>query len=223
MATIPSNISKDWQTELHYLTKYKPNKFYKRVGPLVVGIELISAPHTDYYCLYFAIYALWGNALGRDIKSCMSGPILLRQISNEIPFSNHDTQMSLIKKYVLNQISFLQNDAINVVDIISTFETYRHEKPLCVSMYSYLQACVLADEYKCFLYFDMRDKAESLLQDISKSPWDNKSFVNVGQTVSGYLNKIQSIMETIDDFKKEIEGNINTLQIASLKCANIIK
>lgn len=97
MATIPSNISKDWQTELHYLTKYKPNKFYKRVGPLVVGIELISAPHTDYYCLYFAIYALWGNALGRDIKSCMSGPILLRQISNEIPFSNHDTQMSLIK------------------------------------------------------------------------------------------------------------------------------
>jgi len=52
-------VNVDWENAILQLTLYAKNKLYKRVGPLIAGLELIKLPMSDEYLPHFVIYPLW--------------------------------------------------------------------------------------------------------------------------------------------------------------------
>lgn len=46
---IHKKIDSDWQNELPFLQKYASKKFYRIIGPLIIGVELDLAPSGNYY------------------------------------------------------------------------------------------------------------------------------------------------------------------------------
>ena len=97
---IKKKVAKDWQTAFPQLVKYAQNKYYKILGSVLVGIELVKPPLVDKYSPHFVIYSLWGNRAGNDLKTCLSGPIVLRAFYDKrgqeffIPYLKHDTEFS---------------------------------------------------------------------------------------------------------------------------------
>jgi hypothetical protein len=74
---IVKKVFKDWHTALPMLAPGGKNKLHKIIGPFVLGVELIRSRWGDDYSPYIVLYSLWGNKMGTDIKSCLSGPKLL--------------------------------------------------------------------------------------------------------------------------------------------------
>jgi len=64
---IKEMVNEDWQKAFPQLTLYARNRFYKIVGPLVVGFELINIPRTEDYRPHFVCYPLWKN----NIQECL--------------------------------------------------------------------------------------------------------------------------------------------------------
>jgi hypothetical protein len=65
-------VNIDWENALPQLTLYAKNKLYKRVRPLIAGIELIKLPMSDEYSPHFVIYPLWKKTEGRENKFGLS-------------------------------------------------------------------------------------------------------------------------------------------------------
>ncbi|MEO5894049.1 MAG: hypothetical protein ABIQ31_27580 [Ferruginibacter sp.] len=82
----------DWINGFHQLTPLTQNKFYKIIGPTIVGIELVSIPAINGYRPHFVIYPLWRN----NVNSCLNIPLIYKYIINkkgnqfDIPYLKHN-------------------------------------------------------------------------------------------------------------------------------------
>ena len=76
---IKKEIFKAWQNAFPQLTLYSQNNLYKKVGPIIIGIELIRLPRTEEYRPHFVMYPLWK----KDILTCLSIPIILKEYKNK--------------------------------------------------------------------------------------------------------------------------------------------
>ena len=56
---IKKQVAEDWQNAFPQLVKYAQNKYYKILGSVIVGIELIKLPKAEDYRPHFVIYSLW--------------------------------------------------------------------------------------------------------------------------------------------------------------------
>ena len=56
---IKKKISDDWGNAFPQLSKYTQNKYYKILGSLLIGIELIKLPRVEEYSPHFVIYSLF--------------------------------------------------------------------------------------------------------------------------------------------------------------------
>lgn len=85
-------VAKDWANAFPTLTQYGTNKFYKIVGPMITGIELIRLSFgIEEYRAYTIMYGLWNP----DLKTCLKGPELFHEVEDkkgsqlDIPYKKH--------------------------------------------------------------------------------------------------------------------------------------
>lgn len=220
------NILKEWQNVFPKFTFYSQNKLYKVIGPIIMGIELIKLPRSENYRPHFVIYTLFGNRVGNDIKSCLSGPILLREYYNKkggqisISYEKHNNFFSDILESIKEQTPILFKENIILKDIIFLFEEYSKKPPLSAAPYSFLQASIQAVKLKISLYIS-EDEAQKILKQINIESWDQDHFRDCDVDITKWLYALEAIILNRDEFLKQIEINKNDKKIAKLQSSEL--
>jgi hypothetical protein len=103
---IQKAVGLDWQKALPQLSQYAYNKFYKIIGPVITGIELIKLPCTREYRPHFVCYPLWEDG----IKNCLQYPIILQEFKGrkglqiDIGYEKHSSSYQEALGYVKAQM-----------------------------------------------------------------------------------------------------------------------
>ncbi|MGO4289868.1 hypothetical protein [Chitinophaga sp. RAB17] len=88
---VKKQITSSWLTHFPDLTAYSQNKLYKVLGPIVIGIELLSIPRSEDYRPNFVIYPLWKE---NEIQ-CLDMPMISIEIERkngrpfDVPYADH--------------------------------------------------------------------------------------------------------------------------------------
>lgn len=223
--TIKNKIANDWQDNFNELTIYSQNNFYKIVGCLVVGIELIKLPRTDEYRPYFVIYPLWK----KDLKQCLDIPIILQEFYNkngfqfEIPYeyNKHSLYFDEVIQIIKRQYPFLFHRDISTQSIINSINNYSQNKRFSVAPLSYFQAEFLQVKMEITLYKDVIE-ARKILEDIKKINWDVDHFQACGVNIIEWFNSLQYEIDNQDLFLKQIEVNKLEKKFQKLKINDLV-
>jgi hypothetical protein len=224
---IKKKVIEDWQNAFPQLTMYAQNKLYKIVGPCIIGIELIKSPHTEGYSPYFVIYSLWGNRMGKDIKACLTGPIVLRDFKNkkgyeyDIPYEKHDVFFNDVLDSVKNQTPLPFEGDISFKKIVTAIDDSSKIPPLSAVPNSYLQAALQEAKLKIALFVGVGE-ARNVLEQINTRNWDKKSFNMWDVDLNEWLQSLQTTILNKDEFLKQIEANKQDKKIAKLKSSELI-
>lgn len=223
---VKKKVIDDWKNAFPQLTMYAQNKLYKVVGPCVIGIELIKSPHTESYSPYFVIYTLWGNRMGKDIKACMAGPILLRDFKNKkgfeynIPYEKHSWFFDDVLDSINNQTPLPFEGNISFKKISTAIEQSSQKPPLSAAPNSYLQAVLQEAKFKTALFISS-EEAKKVLEQINKRSWDLNHFKACGVNVNEWLQSLQVTITNRDEFLKQIEANKQDKKISMLKSSEL--
>ncbi|MEH3114041.1 hypothetical protein [Pedobacter terrae] len=209
---LKNKVTEDWKKAFPQLALFAKDKFYKVLGPLVIGIELIKLPRMADYRPYFVIYALFGNSMGKDIRACLSGPILLEPYLNkkggqyDVSFEKHTVLFKDMIESAYNQtpLSFSNNNSLN--SLLLVFDKYSKQPPLIAAPKSYLQASLYEMRLKIALYVSTQE-AESILKKIKGINWDINHFEACGVDFNKWLQSLQDVIKERDLFLEIIEQN----------------
>jgi hypothetical protein len=219
---IKKKISEEWQSAFPQLTLYSQNKFYKVVGAIIIGIELIKLPRTEEYRPHFVMYSLCGNRIGIDLKSCLEGPILLKEyyskkkLQYSIGFEKHNYFFSDVLESIKAQTILPFEGNISFNKIASVIDEYSKTPPLSAAPNSYLQAALQEAKLKIALFISI-EEAQIVLDQINKRSWDLTHFKACGVNVNEWLQSLQTIIINRDKFIKQIEANKQDKKILQLK------
>jgi len=224
---LKNKVTEDWKNAFPQLALFAKDKFYKVLGPLVIGIELIKLPRTADYRPYFVIYALFGNRMGKDIRACLSGPILLESYLNkkgsqyDISFEKHTILFKDVIESIYNQtpLSFSNNNSLN--SLLLVFDKYSKQPPLSAAPKSYLQASLYEMRLKIALYVSTQE-AEGILEKINGINWDINHFEACGVDFNNWLQSLQDVIKEKDLFLEIIEQNKKDKKIAKLHYSELI-
>ncbi|MCF1714413.1 hypothetical protein L0U88_07215 [Flavihumibacter sp. RY-1] len=224
---IKKKVFEDWQNAFPQLSNYTQEKFYKVVGPIIIGLELIKLSRTEEYRPHFVVYSLFGNKMGNDIKACLAGPIVLQEYTNnkgfqfEIPYTKHSNFFNDVIESIKKQTPLSFDGNISLKNILSMVDEYSKKPPLNASPNSYLQAALLEAKLKIALYVSAAD-AQNVFDEIKKIDWDTKHFKACGVSVNDWIESMWKTINNRDEFLKQIEKNKQDKKISSLKCSEII-
>lgn len=209
-------ITQDWQKAFPELVRYNENKFYKIVGPIIIGLELIKLPRVEEYRPHLVVYPLWNN----DLKECLSAPSILVEFKNKkglqfsIPYNKHslyfDEAIQAIKKQ--SQISLEGN--IKLKSLISLIDNYSKIPPLSAAPNSYLQAKLKEFKYNIVINSSNDKLIKKTFSEIEKKNWDSEHFKLWGTTVSIWLNDLKSLNK--EEIIKNIEVNNRNKKLEKL-------
>lgn len=121
-----SRICSDWLERFPELGKYHQNKFFKVVGPLVAGIELIDVPMMEQYRPFFFIYPMWES----DVKACFDFSPIYFEFSDErksdlnIPYRRHQDLFSMASVCVREQLPWPLDRDGHLSEVLRFAEQY---------------------------------------------------------------------------------------------------
>ncbi len=182
MKDIKKQVSEDWQDAFPQLTKYTQNKYYKILGSVLTGIELIKLPRVDEYRPHFVVYSLWGNKAGNDLKACLSGPIVLKEFFNRkglqfsIPYFKHSSEFSGMLKAVKKQLPFSMEGDVSLKTMFSTLDKHSKTPPLSAAPNSYLQAVLMEYKLEMAICSGSEKQMQDIFNQIKKRSWDLEHF-----------------------------------------------
>ncbi len=202
-------INEDWLNSFPELTKYTQNKFYKIIGPMIIGIELIKLPRIQAYRPHFVCYPLWKES----VKLCFDSPILIKEFENNkgmqfsIPYLKHDSYFFNVLQGVRNQSPILSYQTITLKDIF--FEIDKHSKipPLSASPNSYLQAELQKTKLKIALYLGHDKQIKEILNHIEKRDWKLQHFTLWNVKYADWIYDIKEGIKNRNTFINLIEIN----------------
>ncbi len=216
-------VNIDWENALPQLTLYAKNKLYKRIGPLIAGIELTKLPMTDAYRPHFVIYPLWK----KDLKTSLDHPIILAQYYNKkglqfsIPYDKHVVFFKDVLEAVKSQSSVSFDNDIDISDLISVFDAHSKKSPLSAAPNSFLQAELQASKLKVMLYASSI-KAQAFFPEVAKRSWDVNNFRAFGFDVSQWLQNLSEEIGNREQFLKQIETNQSDRKILRLRSSELV-
>ena len=219
---IKKKVIEDWQNAFPQLTMYAQNKLYKVVGSCVLGIELIKSPHTESYSPYFVLYSIWK----KDIKASLDYPIFLRDFKNkkgyqyDIPYEKHNVFFDDVVDSIKNQAPLPFEGNISLKKIAAAIEDSSQKPPLSAAPNSYLQAALQEAKLKIALFIGVTE-AQSVLEQIIKRNWDINHFKACGVDVNEWLQSLQVVVSSRDEFLKQIEANKQDKKISQLKSSEL--
>ncbi len=223
---IKKKVIDDWQNAFPQLTLYAQDKLYKRVGPIVIGLELIKRPRTEEYSPYFVTYVIWNNKWGSDIRAWFMGPILLKEFKDkrgfqyDIPYVKHRAFFNDVIESVIKQTPLPFEGNISLKKMISVIDEYSQTQPLSAAPNSYLQAALQEAKLKIALFIGVTE-AQSVLEQINKRSWDINHFKACGVNVNEWLQSLQEAISNREDFLKQIEINKQDKKISQLKSSEL--
>ncbi|MFS4446119.1 hypothetical protein [Maribacter sp. 2307UL18-2] len=221
-------ISKDWLDAFPELRIYSANRFYKILGPTIIGLELTKLPRVEHYRPHFVIYSLCGNNAGNDLKSCMSGPILLRQFYNKknlqfsIPYNDHSKYFQEVKAVVRDQAEICTEGNYPLGKAIQALKEYSKKPPMGVSPNSYLQAMFYEALLKITLYCDSLKEISTILDIIESRKWDAKHFKLFGTDIDSWLNNIVEISQNQSQIISIVNTNLKDLRLTKLLKSELV-
>ncbi len=201
---IKKKVAEDWQNAFPQLVKYAQNKYYKIVGPLLVGIELIKLPRVEEYRPHFVIYSLWGNKSGKDLKACLSGPIILKEFFNKkglqfsIPYTNHNTVFPEVLKAVKKQMPVKLDGETSIKKIYSAIEEHSKTPPLSAAPNSYLQASLQEYKLDIALCIGADKQVQEVFKQIKKRDWDLNHFAMFGINPEKWFKSLEDKINSKD-------------------------
>ncbi|WP_149240735.1 hypothetical protein [Dyadobacter sp. 32] len=203
-------IAEQWLSSVPDLSAFTQNKFYKIVGCLVIGIELINLPKVENYRPYFVIYPLWK----KDLKECLDSPVVLMEIYNKkgmqfsIPYLNHDVYFNEVIENIKRQVPILFSEDIyfkKMDDLIC-----RLFDDILVKSNSAQQAKLFELRFYTALYVGNENQTINVLNNIKKAStfWNMRMF----ETWYGKLDLwIQGLQEAII-YREEFVIHVNTIK-----------
>src|SRR5688572_26669800 len=99
------NIKLDWLGAFPNLRAHSQNKFYKILGPTIIGIELINLPNQPAYRPHLVCYPLWKE----NLKACLDGSFMLMEFENHrrmqfsIPYLKHKDHFQAVLSSIDSQ------------------------------------------------------------------------------------------------------------------------
>lgn len=216
-------VNTDWENALPQLTLYAKNKLYKRIGPLIAGIELIKLPMADVYRPHFVIYPLWK----KDVETSLDHPIILTEYYNKkglqfsIPYDKHEVFFPDVLEAVKSQCPLSLDNDIDVSDLISVFDAHSKKPPLNAAPNLYLQAELQKNKLKVMLYASPI-KAQAFFSEVAKRNWDINNFRAFGFDVSQWLQNLSEEIGSREQFLKQIETNQSDRKILRLRSSELV-
>ncbi|MNK98071.1 hypothetical protein D3C87_1184230 [compost metagenome] len=214
-----NKIADDWQREFPLLKVYDQNKFYRIVGCVVIGIELVKIPRTDNYRPHFVLYSLCKD----NIKECMDIPIVLQQFYDkknfqlDIPFDANSNLFKEAVEIIKRQYPILISDKVLIKDIISAIDNYSSTKRFSIAPNSYFQGEFMQMKLEIELFAGNTKKVQEILNVIGKRDWDVKHFTVYGVDVKGWIANLQEEINKQDFFIQKVENNLSDKKLAKLK------
>ncbi|ATA71367.1 hypothetical protein [Capnocytophaga sputigena] len=221
---LKQEINKEWQSAFPQLGSYTQNKFFKVLGTLIVGIELIKVPFMEQYRPHFVIYTLFDKDLGTNL----SEEILLQEFYNkkgfqcDIPYLKHNEYFKEVVSCIDKQLPIslevdIQIDKINVL-----LESYIRKAPFnggATNSFSYAKYQEI--KMKIALYLN-KERAQQVFRDIYNVKWDNKSFEESNGSINSWLVSLQEVIDNRDTFLRQIEINKQSKKILKLPYSEIV-
>lgn len=225
---IKKKITKDWQQAFPELVKFSKNNYYKIIGPALVGLEFVHSPITKKYSPHFVIYSLWGNREGRDLKACLSYPIILKPFYNKsgqeisIFLIEHDNKFLGALNAVKQQLPFLMEGNVHLKDMLSVFDEMSKAPPLSAAPNSYLQASLLESKLEMILCLKVSEKiVEGIYNQIIERKWDLKHFALWGVSFERWLINIKNKIDYPDEILQQLKKNKEDKKLIRLKNSEI--
>ncbi|GAA4419279.1 hypothetical protein GCM10023187_53430 [Nibrella viscosa] len=209
MIQLKKKVTEDWQNAFPELAVYSQNKFYKIVGPTIIGLELVKLPRTEDYRPYFICYPLWKQ----NIKTCLDNPIIIKEFNNKkgmlfsIPYAKHTAFFSDVLSEVKKQIPIPFEGDVSLKKLFSTIDEYSKTSYLSAAPNSYLQAVLQESKLALALCTSNDDQVRSILSHIQKSNWDVAHFAMWKVDVSQWLNQLQKMVENREELIFKVKQN----------------
>lgn len=201
------NVAEDWQNAFPQLVVYSQNKFYKIIGPIITGLELLKLPRSEDYRPYFVCYPLWKQ----NLKACLDTPIILKEFYNKkgvqfsIPYAKHDAFFSDVLSAAKKQIPIPLEGDVSLKSLFSAIDEHSKTPPLSAVPNSYLQAVLQESKLEIALCAGNNDQVQSVLSQIQKRNWDGAYFgmwkVDVSQWLKGVQEKANNREKLVSQVK----------------------
>lgn len=219
---IRKKVNQDWQSAFPELTKYAQNKFYKVVGSLIVGLELIKLPRADEYRPHLVIYPLWKG----ELKECLNAPDILLEFKNKkglqfsIPYDRHSSCFDEVLGAIKKQSPITFEGDIKLKSLFSLIDAYSKEPPLGAAPNSYLQAKLMEFKYGITLASSDDKLVKKIFSDIEKRKWDVEHFAMWNIKVDTWLKALRNldknnVVENVN--KNKSDKKLEKLTVSALK------
>lgn len=220
---IKKQVAEDWQSAFPQLVKYAQNKYYKILGSVVVGIELINLPKAEGYRPHFVIYPLWGNNSGKDLKACLSAPIVLKEFFNRkglqfsIPFLKHSSNFPEALKAVKNQLPFSMVGDVSLEKVLSAMDEYSKTPPLSAAPNSYLQASLMESKLEMVICSGNEKLVQGIFSQIKRRSWDIDHFALWGIKYEDWLKNVENKITNKNELLSRLETNKQDKKLEKLQ------
>ena len=222
------HVNKDWLGAFPQLTRFSLNKFYKILGPVIVGIELIKPPGVLKYSPHFVIYSLWGNRAGHDLKACMSIPLLLKSFQDKnskeifIDFDRHDFEFHEVLKSVRKQLPLSLQGPVSQAKILEVLDGYSKSPPLSAAPNSYLQASLMQSKLELAICSGTERQVEEIFKQIVKRNWDLNHFELWGIDYKNWIKDLEKCIDNKHLLLARLEANKRNSKLAKLQRSELV-
>lgn len=223
---IDPQIYKDWLEHFPELGKYHRNKFYKIIGPLVVGIELVDVPMMEQYRPFFFIYPLWET----NVKSCFDIPLIYfefydkKKLDLEIVYRKHQQRFLEAVMYVKEQIPLPLNRDWHLSEVLRFAEHYLKTSR---ALHSGVRGQAIVRRFAVLLAVWVNDNhAVSIGLDViqqEQKKWDRDQFVLWFGDFDAWYADLQNQVNQREDLFRLVQSNLQDSKLRKLPCSRLLQ
>lgn len=221
---LKKNIKEDWLNTFPGLYAFTANKYYKIVGCLIVGIELVNIPNIEGYKPHFVAYPLWKD----NIDECLNIPFLYVCLMNNkglqfsVPYIKHTFYFKEILECLKTQMPLLLTENIALKSLLEY--TDRQFSDFLIKANLAMQIRLFELEFYATLYTGDQIESQYILNKIKKSSkgWNIKIFETWNDNFDQWFTRLEGMINQRHDFLKCIEFNQCDRKILSLKKSEIV-
>jgi hypothetical protein len=212
-------VTEEWVTSIPQLSAFAHNKFYKIIGCIIIGIELIKLPKLEEYRPHFVIYPLWKC----NLKSCLDSPSILMELYNKkglqfsIPYLNNNVNLheSIIES-LKNQVPVLFKDNVTLNLLFNLIDSRFDD--ILIKSNSAQQAKLFELKFYIALYLGNEYQINNILNQIqlAKKNWNIQMFEIWYGKFEIWIEKLNMKLNIRDEVIKQIEFNKNETKLLSL-------
>lgn len=220
---IKKKIAEEWSISIPQLSAFAQNKFYKVVGCLVIGVEVVNIPNIEGYKPHFVVYPLWKE----DVKKCLDVPYLYLCLENKkglefsIPYLKHSSYFNEAIECLKKQLPILWNENVALKSLFDIVDNRFND--ILIKSNSAQQAKLFELKFYTALYMESEMQTQNVLNQIQQASknWSMRMFEMWYGKFDLWLQRLQEKVSNRDKFLKQIELNKQDKKIAKLQSAEL--